>query len=46
MHRAELAMQRRQLARGKADKERCSRWFAIWMTATGIRPFPAKPAGQ
>lgn len=37
--KAERAMARRMAAKKKTDKERTSRWWAIWVTALGIRQF-------
>ena len=37
--KADKAMQRRLKARTKAEKERTGYWWALWMSATGIRKF-------
>lgn len=39
LDKAGKAMERRKIAKGKAEKEKCSRWAALWMHATGIRKF-------
>ncbi len=45
LDRAEIAIAHRMKARGRAEKERTSRWCACWMMATGVRPFP-RPEGD
>lgn len=37
LDKAGKAMERRKVAKGKAEKEQSSWWWAKWMHATGIR---------
>lgn len=41
LHRSGLAARRLQRARSKREKSAAAFWTAVWLMATGVRPFPA-----
>lgn len=46
LDRAGLAMKRLDNAKGKAERERARKWWAAWMTRTGMQRFPPKGDNQ
>lgn len=41
LRRSELAARRLLRAKGKQEKSAATYWAVVWLTATGVRPFPA-----
>lgn len=44
--RAQAAMRRLDNAKDKIEREQARRWWAAWMTRTGIGPMPPKEASH